>query len=147
MLTHSYEGGHPDHDATAFAVHAAAALVATSGGQTSVIETPFYRLGPEGILLQNFVSHPGGDAIEVPLTEEWRLLKQNMLAAHVTQEEVLRGFSRNVERFRPAPNYDFSKLPNEGRLLYEAMPWGMTGERWIEVAMAALRALAAENGR
>src|SRR5262249_51791723 len=27
VLTHAYEGGHPDHDATAFAVHAACALL------------------------------------------------------------------------------------------------------------------------
>jgi LmbE family N-acetylglucosaminyl deacetylase len=37
VLTHAYEGGHPDHDAACFAVHAAHALVASSpacgGGQ------------------------------------------------------------------------------------------------------------------
>jgi N-acetylglucosamine malate deacetylase 2 len=27
VMTHAYEGGHPDHDATAFAVHTACALV------------------------------------------------------------------------------------------------------------------------
>jgi LmbE family N-acetylglucosaminyl deacetylase len=37
VLTHAYEGGHPDHDATCFAVHAALALIRSSpacgGGQ------------------------------------------------------------------------------------------------------------------
>jgi len=33
VVTHPYEGGHPDHDATAFAVHAAAARL-REGGKT-----------------------------------------------------------------------------------------------------------------
>ena len=32
VVTHPYEGGHPDHDAAAFVVHAALALLARSGG-------------------------------------------------------------------------------------------------------------------
>jgi len=33
VLTHCYEGGHPDHDATAFAVRAACRLLALPGGR------------------------------------------------------------------------------------------------------------------
>ena len=40
---------------------------------------------------------------------------------------------------------DFTKLPNDGRLLYETMPWGMTGERWLELTAAALRELGIER--
>src|SRR5690606_10189913 len=32
VLTHPYEGGHPDHDATAFATHAALRILETDGG-------------------------------------------------------------------------------------------------------------------
>ena len=147
VVTHSYEGGHPDHDATAFAVHAAAALVARNEGGISVIEMPLYRMGPEGILVQSFVPHPGGDEIVVALGEEWRDLKQRMLAAHSTQQNVLRTFSLDVERFRAAPAHDFTELPNGGRLFYETMPWGMTGEHWRELAAVGLRELGIESGR
>ncbi len=43
VLTHAYEGGHPDHDAAAFAVHAAAELLRREGGEIAIIEMPFYR--------------------------------------------------------------------------------------------------------
>jgi hypothetical protein len=64
-----------------------------------------------------------------------------MLDAHATQQRVLAMISTDVERFRPAPLYDFSALPNEGRLLYEMYGWGMTGPRWQALAAAALRDL------
>ena len=31
-----------------------------------------------------------------------------------------------IERFRPAPDYDFTQPPHEGRLFYENYDWGMT---------------------
>src|SRR3954453_10881984 len=40
VFTHAYEGGHPDHDAAAFAVHAACRLVASP---PVIIEMPFYH--------------------------------------------------------------------------------------------------------
>src|SRR5204863_360533 len=43
--------------------------------------------------------------------------------------------------FRLAPAYDFTALPNDGRLHYDAMPWGMTGKRWLELTTAALNEL------
>ena len=147
VLTHGYEGGHPDHDATAFAVHAAAALLARTGHGISVIEMPLYRLGPEGMVVQSFVPHPGGEGITVPLDEEARARKQQMLAAHSTQRNVLQAFPLDLERFRLAPPHDFAKLPNEGRLFYQTMPWGMTGEHWLELAAAALHELGIESGR
>ena len=33
VLTHAYEGGHSDHDATAFAVHLAAGVMRREGGK------------------------------------------------------------------------------------------------------------------
>ncbi|MBW8869929.1 MAG: PIG-L family deacetylase, partial [Acidobacteriales bacterium] len=42
VCTHPYEGGHPDHDACAFAVHHAVAMNrARGGGRPLVIEAPF----------------------------------------------------------------------------------------------------------
>ena len=43
VVTHAYEGGHPDHDATAFAVHAASRMAGQSGGacfETQALPAP-----------------------------------------------------------------------------------------------------------
>src|SRR4051794_12273490 len=48
IFTHPYEGGHPDHDACAFAVHHAVRLCQSAGGQAPVIiEGAFYNAGPD----------------------------------------------------------------------------------------------------
>jgi N-acetylglucosamine malate deacetylase 2 len=137
VLTHAYEGGHPDHDATAFAVHAAARLLA--GSQPILVaEMPFYRLDAATPIYQQFRGDGMSLQIAIPLGEAEKQLKRRMIAAHRSQSAVLEPFSPDVERFRPAPAYDFTELPNEGRLLYELYDWGMTGERWRETARAAL---------
>jgi LmbE family N-acetylglucosaminyl deacetylase len=141
VVTHAFEGGHPDHDATAFAVHAAAALAQRGGGRPALIEIPLYHFGPSGWTVQRFVSAPGPQEVAVDLSPEQRRRKQAMLDAHGTQRHVLRMVASDVERFRPAPAYDFTILPNEGRLLYDLYGWGMTGPRWLTLASAALEEL------
>ena len=139
-LTHAYEGGHPDHDATAFAVHAAARLSADAGRSLSVIEMPFYRAEKGTEIFQQFTPSANPETA-VPLSPGEQQLKQQMIDAHVTQREILRNFGTKVERFRRAPDYDFAALPNDGRLLYEQHDWGMTGAKWLELVRAAQRDL------
>jgi N-acetylglucosamine malate deacetylase 2 len=141
VLTHAYEGGHPDHDAAAFAVRAASRLGARRELAVAVIEMPFYHAGPEGWASQLFL--PADDAPEtvIPLNQAERDLKQRMMAAHVSQAEILGRMSLEAERFRPAPPYDFTKSPADGPLLYESFGWGITGERWRNLARAALAKL------
>jgi LmbE family N-acetylglucosaminyl deacetylase len=139
VLTHAFEGGHPDHDATALAVHAAAALL--QGSAPAIIEMPLYHLGLSGWTVQRFVAAAGPEETEIHLTDEQRRRKQAMLDAHVTQRQVLSMVAADVERFRPAPPYDFTVLPNEGRLLYDMYGWGMTGTRWQALAATALQEL------
>jgi LmbE family N-acetylglucosaminyl deacetylase len=142
VLTHAYEGGHPDHDATAFAVHAAARLIRRGGGSwPAIVEMPLYRAGPSGWLRQAFEPRPDCPETTFHLTPEQSRLKRAMVAAHVTQEQVLADFPLAVERFRPAPDYDFREQPNSGRLLYESYGWGMTGIRWQRLASEALAEL------
>jgi LmbE family N-acetylglucosaminyl deacetylase len=138
-LTHAYEGGHPDHDATAFAVHWAAA-----GTPIGIVEMPYYRASDnedQPTVLQRFA--PGGPReICVALSGDERHLKARMAAAHATQGRTLAPFALDAERFRPAPAYDFTELPNGGRLLYERYGWGMTGARWLRLARGAVGQLA-----
>jgi LmbE family N-acetylglucosaminyl deacetylase len=140
VLTHAYEGGHPDHEATAFAVHAARQLLARTDRSLAVLEMPFYRLGPYGMLTQDF-AEGGGRPLILQLSEEERHRKAAMIAAYVSQRRTLAGFGIELELFRPAPEYDFASLPNEGRLLYEAYDWGLTGAQWLEASRAALAEL------
>lgn len=144
VLTHAYEGGHPDHDATAFCVHAAARLNGREG--PAVIEMPFYSLGEgEGWSNQRFLPDGGPPETTITLDEGQRRLKGAMAAAHATQAGVLATFDLGSERFRPAPPHDFTVLPNAGRLLYEQFGWGMTGARWRSLAGEALRELGLEG--
>jgi len=63
VLTHAYEGGHPDHDATAFAVHAACARVGAAAPE--VVEMTGYHAGPDGIVAGRFL--PAEAASEVDM--------------------------------------------------------------------------------
>ncbi len=131
VLTHPYEGGHPDHDACAFAV-------AQCGASAPVIEAPFYHAVPDGIETGVFLGDPG---LVVELTEEQRAKKRERLACFRSQAETLRLFGVDVEAYRLAPAYDFLRRPHEGRLYYEGFDWGMTGDRFCELAAMAKREL------
>ena len=135
-LTHAYEGGHPDHDATAFAVHAAARLSAGAGHSLSVIEMPFYRAEDGAEIFQQFTPSRNPETA-VRLLPDEQQLKKRMMDAHATQREMLQHFAATVERFRQAPDYDFAALPNDGRVLYERHDWGMTGAKWLELVRTA----------
>lgn len=143
VFTHTYEGGHPDHDATAFAVDAAARLVAARhpARRPLVVEMPYYRGGPDGLINQIFASDPRTPELTLWLDEGQRALKQRMYEAHASQADVLARFPIGVERFRVAPAHDFDALPNGGNLSYEAQDWGLTGERWLALVAEARAAL------
>lgn len=139
IFTHPYEGGHPDHDACAFAVHRAIALLRKRGeAAPEIVEAAFYHAGRNGIEAGDFLPT---DEEPVPaeylLTEEERRRKQARLACFTTQRETLRNFSLTYERFRIAPHYDFSQLPHSGEILYDRFPWGATSDRFCELARAA----------
>ncbi len=148
ILTHAYEGGHPDHDATAFAVAEAVRLLGAQGRDQEplVVEMPFYRLGRDGVLPQSFAPDPAAPELTVWLTPAERALKRRMYDAHASQAEVLAGFPIACERFRVAPRHDFDALPNGGLLNYERFDWGLTGERWLAL-VAEARAALAEGAR
>lgn len=142
VITHAYEGGHPDHDATAFAVHAACALLGQRGGRRpALIEVPLYWAEGSGWAVQKFVPDPESPETAIRLSTEELALKRRMLDAHHSQRAMLGAFQPEVERFRKAPAYDFSRLPNAGHLYYENHDWGMIGASWSEHAGRAARDL------
>ena len=131
IITHAYEGGHPDHDATAF-------IAAHTG--LPVLEFASYHAAPGGGL-QTGAFLPGPDAIRLTLTPAEQTRKRAMLAAFKTQAATLAPFGTATELFRPAPQYDFTRPPHAGLLHYERYHWGMTGERWRTLAAEAHRIL------
>lgn len=152
VLTHPYEGGHPDHDAAAFAVHAACARVPappdvyefTSYHAAAQASAAGSGVQPTRIETGRFL--PGTDPGEtVVLDEAARQRKRQMVECFPTQLHMLRHFGVDEERFRPAPAYDFTEAPHAGTLLYESFPWGITGQRWRLLAEEALRTLGAET--
>jgi LmbE family N-acetylglucosaminyl deacetylase len=137
VVTHAFEGGHPDHDAAAFAVHAACALIASRGRCPQIIEMPLYRAGTDGWALQSFVPRREATETVVALSSDQQELKRRMIAAHSSQHASLSPFRLDRERFRVAPAYDFRELPNGGALLYERYHWGMNGALWRKLAASA----------
>jgi N-acetylglucosamine malate deacetylase 2 len=139
VLTHPFEGGHPDHDATCFAVHAAASLLARRHvSPPALLEMAFYHCDGSCLRTQRFPAACATDEWRFALSDADWARKQRMLAAFVTQHHTLSLFTDRCERLRIAPAYDFIRLPNNGRLYYERFPWGLTGAAWQTCAVAAL---------
>jgi LmbE family N-acetylglucosaminyl deacetylase len=142
VVTQPYEGGHPDHDATAFAVHAACALVQRqSGTAPALVEMPGYHMGTGGPVMCAFPDRPGVPVTTLVLGEQERALKRRLIDCFSTQSRMLAQFPIDVERFRPAPAYDFTRPPHERRLFYEHFDWGVDGIGWRALARDALSVL------
>jgi LmbE family N-acetylglucosaminyl deacetylase len=134
ILTHPYEGGHPDHDAVAFSASAACALMFEP---PVLAEFTSYHNSISGIRSGHFLPN---DTYErtIQLSEEDRELKRRLYGAFPSQSKTLRYFGDESERFRIAPVYDFSEPPHAGTLFYEQFSWGLTGREWRSLARAAL---------
>lgn len=144
VLTHPYEGGHPDHDATAFAVHAAAQLLRARDLSPAIVEMASYHECDGVMTAGAFPSDGYGDGTTVSLGQAARVLKQRMYDCYTTQQHVLTGFPIGTERFRSAPEYDFTAPPRTGTVYYDRFDWGMRGSRWRTLARDAIAQLGLE---
>jgi N-acetylglucosamine malate deacetylase 2 len=140
VLAPPYEGGHPDHDSTAFAVHAACRLLGNAA--PAVIEYASYHAAPTGSIAPlEFLAWDGVPIRTVELAGETYALKSRMVGRFRTQQRTLSLFPLRFERFRPAPGYDFTQRPHGGKLYYEYFDWGITGEEWRRLSRAAMISL------
>lgn len=139
IVTHAYEGGHPDHDATAFAVHAALRLA--DAPPPVLLEMAGYHAGPQGMETGCFLPAAGDAGVCLAIPPAARARKEQMIACFATQRQVLAGFRIDIEMLRQAPRYDFTQPPHPGRQHYENHPWGMTGETFRGMAAEAVRTL------
>jgi LmbE family N-acetylglucosaminyl deacetylase len=132
VVTSAYEGGHPDHDAAAFAV----ATVRRMLQSFRVLEFPLYHADARGQMVTAEFLHAPSSAGEAGLTllGAERELKSHMVDCFVTQREILRVFSLDCEPLRWSPQYDFAEPPHAGPLLYELWGWGISGSEWRDRA-------------
>lgn len=133
VLTHAYEGGHPDHDALALACRCAAQAC---GRAPAIIEMPYYRAAAGGWARQSFADARGALRIRVDGPDWTR--KCAMLDAHASQRDLLRDFRQPVESFRIAPPYNFTRPPNGGDLLYADVAPTLDPAAWLAQARGAL---------
>jgi LmbE family N-acetylglucosaminyl deacetylase len=140
-VTHAFEGGHPDHDATAFAVHAARSQLEKRGHVLDIIEMPLYRLSEHGVVRQSLAPPRLANDLELALPPDVQRQKQRLIETYTTQQRTLAPFAIDHESLRIAPNHDFTVLPNGGRVLYESFDWGLSGSEWCALARKSLQEL------
>jgi len=131
VVTHPYEGGHPDHDAVACAV---ARAVAGMAHPPAVVEFACYaRFGGErvwarfvedGACPERVRAIDAGDAARI----------EAALAAHASQAAVFGPWRPEAERWRAAPPHDFAAPPRGEGCLYDGFGWTLTSQRWREAA-------------
>lgn len=144
VLTHPYEGGHPDHDAVAFACSVAKKLHEQKNANCSfgLLEFTSYHADHGGIRPYAFLPSNNGGPCHYYLTAREQHLKTRMLQCFKTQARTLAPFMNpEYELFRTAPQYDFRRPPHNGKLFYEYFDWGLDGTAWRELASQTLRRL------
>jgi len=134
VITHPYEGGHPDHDAAALIAHLARAKLPKN---FLLMEMTSYHARSERCQTGVFLDSDPSSEIVFHLSDPDLARKSRMVQEHASQRRVLAGFDLRNERLRIAPEYDFSRPPHAGRLWYECMGWAMTGEQWRALARTA----------
>ncbi|HZE08601.1 MAG TPA: PIG-L family deacetylase [Gemmatimonadaceae bacterium] len=148
VLTHPYEGGHSDHDATAFAVHLACGLLRRDKAPAPIVLelTSYHNYSGERRVF-DFLPFLGSDVRTILLSDHERALKERVYGEFVSQIEVLKRFPIKIERFRTAPRYVFTEAPHEGVLDYERFCTMITGAEWRKNAAKALDTLRTRRHR
>jgi LmbE family N-acetylglucosaminyl deacetylase len=138
IVTHAYEGGHPDHDALAFAIQRLRANAGRRAFRHLELAGYHERAGG-GLTTNRFPESPACESMRIRLTPEERRAKRRMLGCFESQCVTLAPFLCHEEWLRVAPDYDFSRPPNDGRIWYEYFGWGLRQEDW-RARMAAVPA-------
>lgn len=148
IFTHPFEGGHPDHDACAFAAHHAAALLRFHHEPAPlIIEAPFYHAGRfgQGMVTGKFaLSAQKTPEVRYPLSAAEQHRKQELLGCFSSHSEMLRQFALDEEVYRIAPAYEFRRPPNHGEVFYDNYSWGVKSHGFTELAWEAEDALEEE---
>lgn len=119
LITHAFEGGHPDHDACALAAQIACAKEAErSGRQVARIEFAIYARGNGAIRTNAFAPDAQPAPTVLTLTTEEQMRKRRALGAFASRRHVVDRFPLRAEALRPAPDHDFPAIRNADELLF-----------------------------
>jgi N-acetylglucosamine malate deacetylase 2 len=135
LITHPYEGGHPDHDSAALIASLTAFRLEKQA--PTVCEMTSYHARNGQCVTGEFLDSSRAAELRFELRAEDRKRKRQMMDEYRSQRLVLEKFPLLSETLRIAPEYDFYQPPHPGKLWYECMGWPMTGARWRELAYAA----------
>lgn len=138
IITHGYEGGHPDHDAAAFVACAVVERLARTGNAPALVEFACYHGRDGQRRFGEFWADPAAPEQRRELDAADRERVGAAVAAHRTQAMVIGDWRPGFERWRAAPAYDFTVPPPPGWCLYDSLGWAMTSARWRALAQAAL---------
>jgi N-acetylglucosamine malate deacetylase 2 len=127
IVTHPYEGGHPDHDAAAHACRTAADRLGLP-----LVEFACYHEADGERVFGRF--WPGPAEHSRPLLPDERDRVAAALACHASQRAVFGDWLPYAERWRDAPRYDFTAPPPPGASLYDRFGWAMTSARFRQLA-------------
>jgi LmbE family N-acetylglucosaminyl deacetylase len=142
ILTHPYEGGHSDHDSTAFVVQLAAGILQKEGViAPTILELTSYHNYAGRRRLFDFLPYGDLPLRTLMLSTEARNMKRRMFDAFESQQALLKTIPIKVERFRQAPRYLFTVPPHDGELDYERACNRLTGAEWRAEAERALELL------
>lgn len=136
VITHAYEGGHPDHDACAFAVAEACRRL----GDAAPVRVEFagyYDMDADGALqLTGFFPDPERPEMEARLTPAVLERKRRAAACFASQQSVIGAMPLSPERYRLAPAYDFAAPPPPGGALYDRWGLSLDSRSWREAVRA-----------
>jgi N-acetylglucosamine malate deacetylase 2 len=144
LVTHPYEGGHPDHDAAALIARAAVQLLRRDGRPAPrIVEMTSYHARGGALVTGRFLDGAPAGQLARPLPSREREVKLAMLQCFESQRAALAPFlvSLAEERFRQAPTVDFGAPPQAEPLWYERLGFPMSGARWRSLARRAVQEL------
>ncbi len=134
VLTHAFEGGHPDHDACALAVQAAVDRL--DGDRAPVrLEFALYRREAAGVAMNSFPTDAPGAPLALTHDEQDRRVQA--LSAFESQRHVVSRFPRDREAIRLAPQFDAS-LPRSPDAVLFARADPQAEARWRAAAVRFL---------
>jgi LmbE family N-acetylglucosaminyl deacetylase len=134
VLTHPYEGGHPDHDAVACAV--ARAVERLGPDAPAIVEFACYASFDGERVFWRFVDHVDRPAQARALSATDGARVEAALAAHASQRSVFGTLRPDAERWRAAPAYDFTAPAPGETCLYDGFGWTLTSAKWRALAAA-----------
>jgi LmbE family N-acetylglucosaminyl deacetylase len=134
VLTHAYEGGHPDHDAAAAAVQLAC-LYGVDEPKAAIVRLEFagYHSRGGALVAGRFHPDPAAPEREVDAAPSDRRARVEALACFATQAATLADVGFEAERLRLAPVYDFRRPPPPGEALYDRWGLSLSSAEWRAV--------------